>query len=131
MLEKGTGMKLPKLTAEQSLSANAATVARNLARRSTSAAPRIVPAVSRGERDESQDFINRNCHNLQSCNGTESCNELSFRGRRANECTWHRFRVRSFYIEREIPERGDHQRAIEINDNIANGCLGYFNQLCT
>lgn len=115
-------MKLPKMN----LFVNYA----QLAMASGRVGQQVIPAVTREERDESQNYINRYCHGLQNCRGTESCGNLLARGQQANQCSWHRFRVRNYYIERNIPEVGDHQRAIEINDNIANTCQGYYNRYC-
>lgn len=83
----------------------------------------VTPAITGAERDQAQQFINNNCHNLQPCNGGEGCATLRGRGQLANQCTWARFRVRDYYVERGIPDPGNHQGAIVWDDGVAQACL--------
>lgn len=83
----------------------------------------IVPAVTLEERNGAQAFINGNCHGLQQCNGATPCNVAFARGQLANQCAHARFTVRSYYIERDIPDPGNHQGAIVWDDNVAQSCL--------
>jgi len=83
----------------------------------------IVPAVSLGERNAAQAFINGNCHGLVNCNGATSCATAFTRGQRANQCAHARFVVRAYYIERGVPDNGNHQAAIVWDDGVAQSCL--------
>ena len=82
-----------------------------------------VNSPQREQRNGAQAFINGNCHGLQQCNGATPCNVAFARGQLANQCAHARFTVRSYYIERDIPDPGNHQGAIVWDDNVAQSCL--------
>lgn len=91
----------------------------------------VVPAVTYDEMDESRQFVRNNCHNLRACRGDEGCAQLAERARTANNCVWHRFRVRAYYIERgQRVDPGDHEGALEHNDNVAQTCAVAYRQRC-
>ena len=83
----------------------------------------IVPAVTAGQRDLAQNFINANCHGLLACNAGTPCATAHARGLLANQCVAARFTVRGYYVERNIPDPGNHQAAIVWDDNVAQACL--------
>ncbi len=116
-------MKLPNMTVEQALFFDRTLLYQIGTKDGSQLKQGIIPAVTIGERNASQQFINDHCHNLVNCIGNENCGNLAARGRNANICTWHRCRVREYYIERNVADQGDHQAAIVHDDNVAHSCL--------
>jgi hypothetical protein len=90
----------------------------------------ILPSTTLQERNQAQAYINANCHGLAQCAVGASCDTLRARGERANTCAHARFTVRSYYVERNIPENGDHQAAIVHDDGVAQGCMSLYQQNC-
>lgn len=91
----------------------------------------IKPQVTYQQKEDAQNYIRENCHNLQHCSDTQLCRQLRNQGETANMCAWKRFVVREYFLERNIPDNGDHQEAIRFADEVANRCFSLWRRDCT
>ncbi|MEM7152552.1 MAG: hypothetical protein AAF799_06910 [Myxococcota bacterium] len=87
---------------------------------------RVVPQVTRQQRDDAQDYINRNCHGLSNC-ANEGCAAARSAQANANRCVAERETVMDYYSERNIDDPGDHPGARDHDQAVANSCAQRFN----
>ena len=120
-------MTLPRFTAEQSLGPALGTYRTSPAYRAPTSrlvptVDQIIPAVNWLQRTYSQAYVTAYCHGLAPCNPGMTALARAARLQQADLCVAHRFRVRSYYVERNIADVGNHDEAIQRDDDVAESC---------